>query len=126
MIHRRTRQQRALEQAVQSLPDLFSLQDLLDVARRQDRNVSRATAYRFLESQVQDARLHRYSCQGRGVYSKTRTCHLHFTCRACFRVHHVDLPDITSIRRVVPGTLSHVQVDAHGLCHRCREAKDRG
>jgi Fur family ferric uptake transcriptional regulator len=105
----------------------LSADDLLDLIRRDNRNISRATVYRALKWMV-DAGIARMVDFGEGRsryepgYRQPR--HFHLVCQSCHRSFEFLSSDIESLIEEIAGSRSFATsrsvVQVHGTCEECR------
>jgi len=100
----------------------FTAEDILEKVQKSNRNISIATVYRFLNERMSvfpDGILHSYTCNRKSVYSTSKNNHSHYTCEKCGKIKHIEIKNIDFLKKSIPGTICHFQIDAHGICDEC-------
>jgi Fur family transcriptional regulator, ferric uptake regulator len=108
----------------------LSADDLVDLIRRDDHRISRATVYRTLQWMV-DAGVARKVDFGEGRFrfehSYRQPRHFHLICKACHRSFEFLSSDIESLVEEVAGarnfTASQSVVQIYGTCEACRTGR---
>jgi Fur family ferric uptake transcriptional regulator len=108
----------------------LSADDLVDIIRREDQRISRATVYRTLQWMV-DAGIARKVDFGEGRFrfehSYRQPRHFHLICKNCHRSFEFLSSDIESLIEEVSGarafTPSQSVVQIYGTCEACRTGK---
>jgi Fe2+ or Zn2+ uptake regulation protein len=118
---RQTIQKRYLDNALNSIEEFFTAEELYKTVVKKSSDISIATVYRFLKDKVIARELHSYICDKRTVYSIDSKSHCHYTCQICGNKQHIDINDIGSIKKNINGAICHFQVDVTGVCDKCRK-----
>jgi len=125
-----TAQRRAVLQAVVALENHPTADQVHAALARRRSRVSRATAFRTLESLARLGVITRACHPGTGVRYDWRTeMHHHLVCLSCDRV--IDISDARLDALPVPDTrrfgfvVSDFRVQLRGICRRCRELEER-
>ena len=108
----------------------LSADDLVDIIRREDQRISRATVYRTLQWMV-DAGIARKVDFGEGRFrfehSYRQPRHFHLICKTCHRSFEFLSSDIESLIEEVSGargfTPSQSVVQIYGTCEACRTGR---
>ncbi len=108
----------------------LSADDLVDIIRREDQRISRATVYRTLQWMV-DAGIARKVDFGEGRFrfehSYRQPRHFHLICKTCHRSFEFLSSDIESLIEEVSGargfTPSQSVVQIYGTCESCRTGR---
>ncbi len=119
-MHKRiTRQKQILEEEVASYNSFFNAEDLLKKVGQRKRTLGLATIYRYLNEQVNQGKLHSYTCNRRTLYSTSKKNHCHFHCEKCGEIKHLQLQKLDFLKQTVEGEICHFQIDVTGVCKRC-------
>jgi Fur family ferric uptake transcriptional regulator len=108
----------------------LSADDLVDLIRREDQHISRATVYRTLQWMV-DAGIARKVDFGEGRFrfehSYRQPRHFHLICKTCHRSFEFLSSDIESLIEEVSGARSFTPtqsvVQIYGICEECRTGR---
>ena len=108
----------------------LSADDLVDIIRREDKRLSRATVYRTLQWMV-DAGIARKVDFGEGRFrfehSYRQPRHFHLICKACHRSSEFLSSDIETVVEEVAAarhfTAEQSVVQIHGTCEECRTGR---
>ncbi len=108
----------------------LSADDLVDLIRREDQRISRATVYRTLQWMV-DAGIARKVDFGEGRFrfehSYRQPRHFHLICKTCHQSFEFLSSDIESLVEEVSAarhfTVSHSVVQIYGTCEACRTGR---
>jgi Fe2+ or Zn2+ uptake regulation protein len=129
MKSRNTKQKELLQDISKDMTGFFTAEDLLASASKQMQHLGIATIYRFLSDACKCGMLHSYTCNRKTVYSNNHDSanHSHYTCEKCGKVVHIDMTKISKnmilnidqMKKSVPGTICHFQIEVHGVCDRC-------
>jgi Fur family transcriptional regulator, ferric uptake regulator len=126
---RRTAQRVLVAEALASARRALSAQELYERIRNAHPTIGRATVYRALEQQVQDAMASRFERDGH--VSAYIACdaehHHHLVCTRCQRVEDlaedVIAPLLASVGRRHDFQVDHAALDFYGLCADCRRRR---
>src|SRR6185503_20193247 len=108
----------------------LSADDLVDLSRREDQRISRATVYRTLQWMV-DAGIARKVDFGEGRFrfehGYRQPRHFHLICKTCNRSFEFLSSDIESLVEEVATardfSVAHSVVQLYGTCHECRTGR---
>jgi Fur family ferric uptake transcriptional regulator len=104
----------------------LSADDLVDVIRRDDRRISRATVYRTLQWMV-DAGIARKVDFGEGRFrfehSYRQPRHFHLICKTCHRSFEFLSSDVEEVATARSFTASQIVVQVFGTCEDCRTGR---
>ena len=117
---RQTKQKELLEREMQAFKEFFTADELFAQASKKDDSIGIATVYRFLKAKKEKHELHAYQCNRRTLYSKGESSHCHFHCTVCGTMSHFSVDKIDFVKKKLPGSLCHFQLDVHGVCDRCK------
>ncbi|HYD02672.1 MAG TPA: transcriptional repressor [Alphaproteobacteria bacterium] len=120
MKSRNTKQKEQLAEASLKFSSMFTAEELLEKAQKDIKNLGIATVYRFLNDSVKNGSLHSYTCDRKTIYSNHQNNHSHFICEKCGKKMHIDIKNIDFIKKNIPGSICHFQVDVSGVCDNCR------
>ena len=123
---RSTRQRRAVSEAMASLSDFISTQDLHAALRRRGDSVSLATTYRVLQSMAETGEVDVLrNDEGEAIYRSCRADHHHhhLLCRRCGATVELEAPHIERWAAETAAAHGFTQVDhtveIDGLCPAC-------
>lgn len=117
---RATRQKKIIESHVHNMKKLFSAEELLAEAKKEDKNIGIATVYRFLKEMSKKEKIHAYECSRRKIYSINASNHCHFECEKCGKIEHFNIKEISFLKNKINGEMCHFQINAYGLCSKCK------
>lgn len=131
MVQRRNTHQRSLVmEAVKSLADHPTADEVYDYVRRQDEHVSRGTVYRNLNLLTEQGQVLDVKVPGADRFDFRTEPHAHMVCRQCGAV--VDVPESVAAGadKDVQALTGYAEV-AHytvflGLCPVCQAARKQG
>ncbi len=112
---RSTKQKELLAQTVSSLSTFFDAEDLLKEV--EEKKVSKATVYRFLQEAVDSGELFSYRCDRRMIYSKDKTTHCHFVCEKTGKIIHFKLDSLDFLKDKIPGKITSVSIEVKGISY---------
>jgi Fur family ferric uptake transcriptional regulator len=123
---RASRARRDLQNAVERMPGAFTVDDLIEAARRDGSSVSVATAYRTVAAMAQASRLERVGTRdGAALFlscERHRVHHHHVVCDRCGSVAVADCPldHAPATPAVVGGfVVTRHEIALYGLCPSC-------
>ncbi|MBI3333930.1 transcriptional repressor [Candidatus Pacearchaeota archaeon] len=116
---RKTKQELEIERIYNKINSVFTADDLYNKIKHE--KIGIATIYRFLKDKSKNHELHTYLCNRKTLYSKEQINHCHFTCENCHKTIHFQIKDITQIQKSISNPICHIQIDAYGLCEKCKK-----
>lgn len=116
---RNTKQKEELAQAIKETKGFFDADDLYENVR--DKDISKATVYRYLTEAKEKGELYAYTCERRNVYAKGKKSHCHFECEKTGKIIHFDIDNIDFLKDKVPGTITSFQIEVKGVCDTCKK-----
>lgn len=127
--YRNTFQRDLVFDAVRTMGNHPTSDEVYDVVKEGYRDISKATVYRNLNVLVQTGKLIRVEVpQGAARYDATLNPHGHAHCRSCGNIFDVDLKDakIIDVEAVDAGDfcIEHCRVIFDGLCADCVSSKE--
>jgi Fur family peroxide stress response transcriptional regulator len=123
MKSRNTIQKELLLELSDSFNSFFDAEELLEKAQKnmKGKNIGIATVYRFLSEATKNGNLHSYTCDRRTIYSNNSNNHSHFICEKCHKKIHINISNIDFIKKNIPGSICHFQIDVTGICNSCNK-----
>lgn len=128
---RTTRQQAAIEWAIEQAGRPMSPTEIHEAARAQVATISLATVYRGIRRLLEQGRLHPVELPGQPPRYETMRAadhhHHHFHCDRCDRVYDVD-GCVPGIQQLAPDGFrvrSH-EITLYGMCRECGRAGPSG
>jgi len=123
---RRTRQRRAVLEAVRNCMTHPDAQWVYEQVRKELPRISLGTVYRNLDLLSREGFIQQLKIGGSYTrYDGDVHSHSHITCRRCGMIENVDVPPLSSVIEEAISTthFSDVtpQLDFYGICMRCRQ-----
>jgi Fur family ferric uptake transcriptional regulator len=127
---RMTTQRKTLIQTIQEADGHLDAAELLNLARRRDPHIDRATVYRTLNvlkrlRLVDELDLMHLHGEKHYYEAKTTKDHMHLTCIKCGKVEELMIPTFERLKRQLAQEsgfeIRVTRLEAGGLCRKCRE-----
>ena len=125
---RLTAQRRALIETIQEATSHLDAASLLDLARRRDPRIDRATVYRTIEllkrlGLIDELDLMHMNGEKHYYEVRTQKEHLHLTCLVCGNVEEFTTPTFERLKREIAKENSFdiqvIRLEVGGLCSEC-------
>jgi len=125
---RLTAQRRALIEAIQEATTHLDAASLLEMARKRDPHIDRATVYRTLEllkkqGMIDELDLMHLNGEKHYYEVKTRQDHLHLACFACGEILEFATPAFDRLKQEIAGAnqfeIQVMRLEVGGLCGAC-------
>jgi Fur family ferric uptake transcriptional regulator len=129
---RLTSQRRALIETIQEAPGHLDAATLLDLARRRDPNIDRATVYRTIDllkrlGLIDELDLMHLNGEKHYYEVRTQKDHLHLACFGCGQIEELMSPTFERLKREIINDRSFqidvIRLEVGGLCSRCAAQK---
>ena len=129
---RLTSQRRALIETIQSAEEHLDAARLLELARRRDPNIDRATVYRTIDllkklGLIDELDLMHLNGERHYYEVKTRKDHLHLACFECGAIEEIAPPAFERLKREIAQKngfeIRVMRLEVGGLCRRCIERR---
>ncbi len=114
-----TKQKLLLEEEIGRYSSFFNAEEVHQKVSKRNPKLGLATLYRYLNEQVNQGKLHSYSCNRRTLYSTSKKNHCHFQCEKCGEIKHIQLQRLDFLKHSVEGEICHFQIDVSGICRKC-------
>ncbi|PIZ52430.1 transcriptional repressor [Candidatus Woesearchaeota archaeon CG_4_10_14_0_2_um_filter_33_13] len=119
MKNRNTKQKETILSIVNQINTFFTAEDLYNLIKKKDKNVSLATVYRFLNKFKEEGEVYSYLCDRKTVYSKEKKSHCHFICENSGQIIHFEIDNIDFLKNKIPGKITSFQLEVKGICEDC-------
>lgn len=116
---RNTLQKEALQGCIEAKQSFFTAEEIHQQVQKKNPQIGLATVYRYLKDLKTRQILHAYSCDRHTIYSKHRSSHCHFVCECCNQITHFEVKDLDFLRKGIPGSICHFQIEVSGICKNC-------
>jgi Fur family transcriptional regulator, ferric uptake regulator len=125
---RLTSQRRALIEAIQHAEGHLDAQSLLNLARRRDPNIDRATVYRTIDllkrlGLIDELDLMHLNGEKHYYEVKTQKDHLHLACFKCGEIEEFSSPTFERLKREIGAKnefdIQVMRLEVGGLCKKC-------
>src|ERR1700744_1048065 len=125
---RMTSQRRALIETIQEAPGHLDAAGLLDLARRRDPNIDRATVYRTIDllkrlGLIDELDLMHLNGEKHYYEVRTQKDHLHLACFGCGQIEEFDSPTFQRLKREIAAennfSIQVMRLEVGGMCSRC-------
>jgi|SRR5271156_592159 len=125
---RLTAQRRALIETIQEATTHLDAASLLNLARKRDPNIDRATVYRTIEllkrlGMIDELDLMHLNGEKHYYEVKTRKDHLHLACFDCGEIVEFTSPTFERLKREIAATnefeIQVMRLEVGGLCRAC-------
>lgn len=125
---RLTAQRRALIETIQEAKRHLDAESLLQMARRRDPNIDRATVYRTLEllkrrGMIDELDLMHLNGEKHYYEVKTHKDHLHLACFGCGKIEEFATPTFEKLKREIAEkndfSIQVMRLEVGGLCGQC-------
>ncbi len=113
---RLTRQKRILDTESKKIKGFFNAEQLLKKVNLLDKKIGIATIYRYLKESKKNNSLYSYQCEGKTIYSNTKTSHCHFICEESGKTFHFEIDNLDFIKNKVPGDITSISIEVRGVC----------
>ena len=129
---RLTAQRRALIETIQEATSHLDAISLLELARKRDPNIDRATVYRTLEllkrlGMIDELDLMHLNGEKHYYEVKTRKDHLHLACFQCGEIEEFTSPTFERLKHEIgvknDFDIQVMRLEVGGLCRRCSARK---
>ena len=129
---RLTAQRRALIETIQDATSHLDAASLLELARKRDPNIDRATVYRTIEllkrlGMVDELDLMHLNGEKHYYEVKTQKDHLHLACFECGAIEEFASPTFERLKREIAEKndfeIQVMRLEVGGLCKRCTARK---
>lgn len=130
---RLTAQRRALIETIQEAKSHLDAESLLQLARKRDPNIDRATVYRTLEllkrrGMIDELDLMHLNGEKHYYEVKTQKDHLHLACFGCGKIEEFTTPTFEKLKREIAEknefSIQVMRLEVGGLCERCAARKE--
>jgi Fur family transcriptional regulator, ferric uptake regulator len=131
---RLTAQRRALIETIQEATSHLDAASLLELARKRDPKIDRATVYRTLEllkrlGMIDELDLMHLNGEKHYYEVKTQKDHLHLACFACGEIEEFASPTFEMLKREIGATndfeIQVMRLEVGGLCSACAAKKKK-
>jgi Fur family ferric uptake transcriptional regulator len=131
---RLTAQRRALIETIQQATGHLDAAGLLELARRRDARINRATVYRTLEllkklGLIDELDLMHLNGEKHYYEVHTQKDHLHLTCLSCGAVEEFVSPTFEKLKREIAAEndfqIQVMRLEVGGLCRKCERRQAR-
>lgn len=125
---RLTAQRRALIETIQHAEEHLDAASLLELARKRDPNINRATVYRTIEllkrlGMIDELDLMHLNGEKHYYEVKTKKDHLHLACFHCGQIEEFVSPTFERLKREIGATnnfeIQVIRLEVGGLCKAC-------
>jgi Fur family transcriptional regulator, ferric uptake regulator len=125
---RLTPQRRALIETIQEATSHLDAASLLELARKRDPNIDRATVYRTIEllkrmGVIDELDLMHLDGEKHYYEVKTKKDHLHLACFKCGEIEEFSSPTFERLKREIAAKndfeIQVMRLEVGGLCRRC-------
>lgn len=116
MKSRQTRQKEILEKNTKTFKTHFTAEDLYDKVSKEDSKIGIATIYRYLKDLRSKDNIYSYTCQGKTIYSNSKSNHCHFECVETGKVIHFNIDNLDFLKDKIPGNIVSFQLEVKGIC----------
>jgi len=129
---RMTSQRRALIETIQEAPGHLDAAGLLDLARRRDPNIDRATVYRTIDllkrlGLIDELDLMHLNGEKHYYEVRTQKDHLHLACFGCGAIEELVSPTFERLKKEIINDrgfhIDVIRLEVGGLCSRCAAKK---
>ncbi|MCB9358897.1 transcriptional repressor [Candidatus Woesearchaeota archaeon] len=117
---RNTKQKDIIMHEIENMKEFFSAEELYRRVMKKDSSIGVATIYRMLKDLVEKKDIFAYTCDRRQIYSKDNKSHCHYHCLETGKTMHIDIDSIDFLKKKIPGTISHFQIEVFGTCDDCK------
>jgi Fur family ferric uptake transcriptional regulator len=130
---RLTAQRRALIETIQEAKSHLDAESLLQLARKRDANIDRATVYRTLEllkrrGMIDELDLMHLNGEKHYYEVKTQKDHLHLACFGCGKIEEFTTPTFERLKREIAEknefSIQVMRLEVGGLCGQCAARKE--
>jgi len=118
MITRITKQKKLLNEAIESLKNFFTAEDILKKVEKDQ--IGMATIYRFLKEKRKNGELFAYTCDNRLTYSAEKKSHCHYICEETGEIIHFDVDSLDFLKDKIPGDIKSFHIEVRGTCKKCK------
>ncbi|MES2220544.1 MAG: Fur family transcriptional regulator [Acidobacteriota bacterium] len=130
---RLTAQRRALIETIQEAKSHLDAESLLQLARKRDANIDRATVYRTLDvlkrrGMIDELDLMHLNGEKHYYEVKTQKDHLHLACFECGKIEEFTTPTFEKLKREIADkndfSIQVMRLEVGGLCGKCAARKE--
>jgi Fur family ferric uptake transcriptional regulator len=130
---RLTAQRRALIETIQEAKSHLDAESLLQLARKRDANIDRATVYRTLEllkrrGMIDELDLMHLNGEKHYYEVKTQKDHLHLACFGCGKIEEFTTPTFENLKREIAEkndfSIQVMRLEVGGLCGKCAARRE--
>src|SRR6202012_935894 len=127
---RMTSQRRALIETIQEAPGHLDAAGLLDLARRRDPNIDRATVYRTIDllkrlGLIDELDLMHLNGEKHYYEVRTQKDHLHLACFQCGTIVEFATPTFERLKQEIAArnafTVEAIRLEVGGRCNKCSQ-----
>ncbi len=113
---RQTKQKEIIDNERNSISTFYSAEALHEKVLIKDKKIGIATIYRHLKNLREKNEIYTYICDGKNIYSNSRSNHCHFICEKSGEIIHFNVDNIDFLKNKIPGEITSFQLEVKGIC----------